>query len=289
MHTTKPSPLAWVETLIQNFLDTSPENAIGPGTEEKSWDDSVLGWARGDDPVFQEIKADIGEFLWTPEEIFSLTYPNIEVAPEELAVLVWILPQRKETKQDNRKETRYPSDRWAGSRYYGEQANMSLRRHMAEALTKAGYPAVSPMASPLFGWHTSPRHGIASNWSERHAAYGCGLGTFGLSDGLITPWGKAHRLGSVVARLDVSPAKRPYDTHTAYCLYHAKGTCLKCVARCPAGAITEKGHDKEACRRYLDDITSSYLENRLGFDAHACGLCQTGVPCESRIPMKLNK
>ncbi len=289
MQTTEPNPLAWVETLIRDFLDTSPENTMGPDTGEKSWNDSVLGWARGDDPVFQEIKADIGDFLWTPQEIFSLTFPDIQVAPKELAVLVWVLPQRKGTKENNRKEKTFPADRWAKSRYFGEQANMSLRRHMAEALTQAGYPAVSPMASPLFGWRTSPRHGIASNWSERHAAYGCGLGTFGLSDGLITPRGKAHRLGSVVARLDVPLVTRPYETHTAYCLYHAKGTCLKCVARCPAGAITEKGHDKEACRRYLDETTVSYLENRLGFKAHACGLCQTGVPCESRIPIKLHK
>jgi epoxyqueuosine reductase len=289
MQTAEPTPLAWVETLIRDFLNTCPDNTMGPGTEEKSWDESVLGWARGDDPVFQEIKANIGDFLWTPEEIFSLTFPDIEVAPEELAVLVWILPQRSKTKEDNSKEKTFPADRWTSSRYYGEQANMSLRRHVSKALTDAGHPAVSPMASPLWGWQTSPSHGIASNWSERHAAYGCGMGTFGLSDGLITPRGKAHRLGSVVARLDVPPAKRPYDTHTAYCLYHARGTCLKCVARCPVGAITEKGHDKEACRRYVYETAGAYIENRLGLQADACGLCQTGVPCESKTPMKLDR
>lgn len=30
---------------------------------------------------------------------------------------------------------------------------------------------------------------FGSNWSERHAAYVCGLGTFGLSKGLITDKG----------------------------------------------------------------------------------------------------
>ena len=289
MQPTEPNPLAWVQALIRDFLAASPENTLGPGSGEKSWEDFLFGSARGDDPVFQEIKADIGDFLWTPQEIFSLTFPEIKAAPEELAVLVWVLPQRKETKEDNRKEKEYPSDRWSRSRYFGEQANMSLRRHMAATLTQAGYPAVSPMASPLWGQRASPRHGIASNWSERHAAYGCGLGTFGLSDGLITPRGKAHRMGSVVARLTVPPAHRPYDTHTAYCLFHARGTCLKCASRCPIGAITEKGHDKEACRRYLYETTASYLEDRLGFQAHACGLCQTGVPCESGIPMKLDE
>ena len=52
---------------------------------------------------------------------------------------------------------------------------------------------------------TSDRFGFASTWSERHAAYASGLGTFGLSDGLITPRGQAMRCGSVVARIAVPP------------------------------------------------------------------------------------
>ena len=43
----------------------------------------------------------------------------------------------------------------------------------------------------------SEKYGMASCWSERHAAFVSGLGTFGLCDGLITPVGKAMRCGSV--------------------------------------------------------------------------------------------
>ena len=28
-----------------------------------------------------------------------------------------------------------------------------------------------------------------------------------------------------------------------------------------------------------------YVTSHFGFEAYACGLCQTGVPCESRIPL----
>ena len=66
-----------------------------------------------------------------------------------------------------------------------------------------------------------------SNWSERHAAYAAGLGTFGLCDGLITQVGKAVRVGSVVAQVAVPASKRPYGDHQAYC-NHDKG-CRACI------------------------------------------------------------
>ena len=33
----------------------------------------------------------------------------------------------------------------------------------------------------------------------------------------------------------------------------------------------------------LDDL-KDYIEANFGFDCYGCGLCQTGVPCESKIP-----
>ena len=111
-----------------------------------------------------------------------------------------------------------------------------------------------------------------------------GLGTFGLCDGLITPVGKAIRVGSVVARLEVPAAPRPYQDHQAYCLFFSHGTCLKCVERCPVKAISSEGHDKIRCSQHLGKARNyagkKYgLENKVG-----CGLCQVGVPCESHIP-----
>jgi epoxyqueuosine reductase QueG len=110
------------------------------------------------------------------------------------------------------------------------------------------------------------------------------LGTFGLCDGLITPLGKAVRVGSVIARIKIPPTPRPYEDHRAYCLFHSKGICKKCVSRCPAGALTEAGHDKKKCRSHVRPVTEEYVKAHYGFDGFGCGLCQTGVPCESRIP-----
>jgi len=92
------------------------------------------------------------------------------------------------------------------------------------------------------------------------------------------------RFGSVVARLQIPPTVRPYTDHHAYCLYFTAGTCRKCIERCPAGAITEAGHDKISCSYHVRPVTEKYVKANFGFDGYGCGLCQTGVPCESKIP-----
>ena len=176
-----------------------------------------------------------------------------------------------------------PTERWARARIYGEAFNDRLRRHVVERLEEAGYKAVAPMLSRRWSREESERYGFASNWSERHAAYASGLGTFGLCDGLITQRGKAIRAGSVVAKVVIQPTEREYEDHHAYCLHYADGTCLECVDRCPAGAISDAGHDKERCNRYVR-ATEEYVESNFGFLGYGCGLCQTGVSCESRIP-----
>ncbi|MGD0231350.1 MAG: epoxyqueuosine reductase, partial [Syntrophorhabdales bacterium] len=135
-----------------------------------------------------------------------------------------------------------------------------------------------------FGTKLSTRYGLASPWSERHAAYISGLGTFGLCDGLITPLGKAVRCGSVVSRLSIPPTPRPYDGIHAYCLFFTQGVCGKCIGRCPAGAISREGHDKLKCQAYIETVSAAHAREKYGIESYGCGLCQTKVPCESRIP-----
>ncbi len=153
-------------------------------------------------------------------------------------------------------------------------------------LKEAGYDSVAPMISPLWKGVKSEKYGFASTWSERHAAYAAGLGTFGLSDALITPKGKAMRTGSLIIDAVITPTPRPYKDHNEYCLYLMDGTCGACIQRCPIGAISEKGHDKELCNKYVN-MTKQYVPKHYGFDGYGCGLCQTGVPCESQIPGKM--
>jgi epoxyqueuosine reductase QueG len=100
---------------------------------------------------------------------------------------------------------------------------------------------------------------------------------------LITPRGKAIRVGSVVAAARIPVSARPYQDHHASCLFFAKGTCGECIQRCPIGAISKAGHDKKLCRSY-GRMCRSYIRRHYGFDGTGCGFCQTGVACESGIP-----
>ncbi|MBF0529644.1 MAG: epoxyqueuosine reductase [Deltaproteobacteria bacterium] len=277
----------WLKEVVQKFLDTSTDNSLKAATEEKAWDRVLLGFSRGDDPLYLAYqKKYVGPFHWTPLEAFNTAFPDSSVRPDELTVISWVLPQTEATKADNRKENLYPGERWARTRIFGQQANVKLHEHVVAVLNETGYPAMAPLLSPQWTQYLSEKYGFASNWSERHAAYAGGLGTFGLCDGLITPLGKAMRLGSVIARISIPPTPRPYTDHHAYCLFFSKGTCQKCIDRCPAGAISEQGKDKQKCKAYLWPVTEEYVKSHYGFDGYGCGLCQTKVPCESRIPIR---
>jgi epoxyqueuosine reductase QueG len=167
---------------------------------------------------------------------------------------------------------------------FGEQTNDSLRRYVVDALISRGIPAVAPVLLADFRIEVFPGCGWGANWSERHAAYAAGLGTFGLCDGLITPLGKAMRAGSVVARVRLPVSPRPYNDRNAYCLFLTGRGCGECIRRCPAGALSANGHDKDRCHTHTQDTCAPYIEEHYGFSGHGCGLCQTGVPCESGIP-----
>jgi len=272
--------------LIEDFMSDPENNRIAPDSDLPAFDMPLVGFSRGDDPLFEECKQHIGPFYWTPAEIFRITYPEKKVHPRNLSVITWVLPQTKETRDEHRKCLELPGFQWCLNRYYGEQINQCLRGHVQNRLRESGINAVSPLLSPEWGQVQSDTCGIASNWSERHAAHVSGLGTFGLCDGLITPKGKAVRIGSVVAAVDIEPTPRPYSNRYAYCLFYATGACSACIKRCPAGAISVSGHDKRKCMNYIRRTTTPYVKNELGIEATPCGLCQVGVPCETKIPVK---
>ena len=275
----------WIKRIIDGFIATSPENTMDTADGAPAWEEALVGFASGMDPIWQQYKEYVGPFHWTPWEVFNQHRPDQPARPDELTVISWVLPQREAVRRANRRVKKFPAEAWARIRVYGEKFNAALRRHVAGALEEAGHAAIAPMLVPNWTVVMSERFSYASTWSERHAAHAAGLGTFGLSDGLITAKGKAMRVGSVVARIAVEPTPRPYSHHQAYCLFHAEGTCGKCIDRCPVRAITEAGHDKEKCRQHLVR-SSAYVKKTYKFDGYGCGLCQVGVPCEASIPVK---
>lgn len=276
-----------IAAAITAWMADRANNALFPGSDAPAFDPPLIGFARGDDPMFDFLRQDIGpDFYWTPTMAYARAFPDDPAPAEALGVIAWVLPQTAATRAAHRACRELPSLDWSRVRLYGERVNEALRGFVVDRLAGRGVPAVAPVLAPGWGRALSPRYGFASNWSERHAAHVCGLGTFGLSDGLITPAGKAVRVGSVVAKMALPATKRPYTRHDAWCLRAIGVPCRACIRRCPAGAITEAGHDKEKCKAYIRTVTATYVarEQIPGTPVNSCGLCQVGTPCEAGDP-----
>ena len=288
--TFRQDPSRSIEKFIKSMVRVSLENSLFLIDDSPIFDEPLVGFADGDDPLFSDFKRIIGPWHLTPREVLEKTLESFSSSMaheiEHISVVCWALPISAGTIESNAVQKEEPSERWAHTRDYGEQFNESLRIAVEALLADQGCVAVAPMLSPLWSRHRDEATGLSSNWSERHALYVAGMGTFGLSDGLITPRGMAMRCGSVVVDLKLPPTPREYHAHTDYCPFFTDGSCRACIDRCPAGAITAKGHDKNKCRTYMREGLQG-LPERYGTEAigyAGCGLCQTGVPCEWRIP-----
>lgn len=240
----------------------------------------LIGYPSSNDELFYQFKNIIGNYHWTPDEAIHGEYPQASAK----SVIVWILPVNKQARVTNRDMIDKPSMGWAMTRSFGELANEQMRLQTAKILNEYGYPTVAPhMLQKKLGYNFKEL-GYSSLWSERHAAFVAGLGTFGLSAGLITKAGVAIRIGTVVTSLEVLADKREYG-NDPYCWCTR---CGDCNSRCPASAIgiNPEDRNKQACYKHLFEtiavnrhINYGWMDYELG-----CGMCQSGVSCEYCIP-----
>jgi len=262
-----------IHSEIKRYVSSHVGNHL-LGSENHYLEEPLVGFSSAADPLFEEYRTIIGPFHCTPDELLS----------GAVSVISWVLPINRAVRESNRAEIELPSREWALTRTHGEGVNGDLRRHVVGWLQGLGHAAVAPQYSPLWKEFSDTPVGIASSWSERHAAYVAGLGTFSLSDGFITQRGIAHRCGSVITTLPLAPSPRKYRGHHSNCLHYHDGSCGACIARCPVDAITRGGHDKSRCRELVYGTAPAKLSERYGVPQTGCGLCQTKVPCEAAIP-----
>ena len=195
-----------------------------------------------------------------------------------------------------------PPEIYCVARNLANRFMCSVQEETARFLREQGYRALSGTHSQLYQVLTEREpFRVYSTWSERHVAFAAGLGTFSLHEGLITEVGCNVQLALVITDAPLERTPRRSDEPYANCLYLTRGTCGECMRRCPAGAITEQGHDKEKCsrrgRKVRDEmgkrsleaaLRPSYLvvngETRTRYPV-GCALCQFGVPCMDKNPM----
>ncbi len=149
-----PTLATVVESAIAGFLSDPDRNNLGPGHPEPAWSDFLVGYSRGDDPLYLILKEVIGDFHWSPAEAFALLSHGSAansreaappaVLPDELTVISWALCQTEATKAANRAETTFPSERWVRSRVFGQAGNVALHHELLAVLAAQGYDAVAP-------------------------------------------------------------------------------------------------------------------------------------------------
>lgn len=268
------------ERLTKAVLE-SPKNAICADYALRPelagtpyYDAPLVGCAAAEDSLFAQFRNDpkiYGQDLRLPGEWL----------PGAVSVVSFFLPFSEKVRGSNTPNLEEPSDEWLHGRIEGQAFLEELCRTVAGWLESEGYQAVIPAIHEDFGIHREPARKalgepvFASNWSERHAAFAAGLGTFSLSKHIITEKGVCGRFGSVItdAPLEITP--RPYTEPYEYCTF-----CGACIRRCPVKAILPEGKDVQLCSDYVDDTRRRHAPR------YGCGKCQLAVPCTDRIPRR---
>lgn len=138
---------------------------------------------------------------------------------------------------------------------------------LARLIEKNGYRAtIVPTEGSEFGYWYADRETLKANMSIKYAAYRAGLGNFGINHLLTTKeFGPSVRMTAILTDAELNTQKEePLPLINRAC-----STCLKCIAVCPAGAISEDGAiDRHKC--------ADYMFGELG--GLRCGLCVKVCP-----------
>jgi len=201
------------------------EAAVSPGCVGlRMYDPPVFAFGSPDDELYMQFKSPgiIGSHFLAPREWL----------PDVKTVIAFFLPFSDRVKSANAVNRDWPADEWLHGRYEGQIFLKDLAISIQNLISDAGYASLAPTYNERF------KSGIesdkyTSNWSERHVAFACGLGTFSLSTGLITEKGVCGRFGSVLTKLDLPKDEKGYSGFLEYCIM-----CGACIKKCPVDAIS---------------------------------------------------
>ena len=234
-------------------------------------DAPLIGFASADDPIFRR-------FL-DPEAIGSEFRVPADWMPGARSVAAFFFPFSKEIRDRVRAETQTSSPSWNAA--YGGNFRIvdAFLDILVPKLAAEGAAVFQPNRDPSMQRIPVPVRGgedvhFSVSWSNRHAIFAAGLGTFGMHRHIITEKGCCGTTASFITDAEFTPTPRTYDGVYEWC-----SRCGACSGRCPGGAIPEGGlRNLKKCSAHGAAVREAYG----GF----CGKCLTGIPCEDSAPAR---
>jgi epoxyqueuosine reductase QueG len=144
-----------------------------------------------------------------------------------------------------------------------------VRRLEAKGCEAVGFDAGAGFYTRL----ADTPQGLAGNFSHKHAAYVCGLGSFGVNNLILTAnYGPRIRFTSILTSAELPNARVP---EVNLCRSPA---CDACVQRCPVRALDEwnDGYSASEGWRIAKRKCYTYIFDTLG--GQRCGLCTKVCP-----------
>lgn len=263
-----------IQQLLDDYSDSAMENrvqkeiALSPECAGiRMYERPIVGISSATDHLYETYNdpSIIGEHYMQPDMWLK----------DAKSVISFFNPFTQHVKDSNAGGD-YPSNEWMHGRIEGQAYVVAAAQHLAAYIRSKGYKAIVPIADGRYLVYTHPK--IYSNWSERHAAYASGLGTFSRNRAIITEKGIAGRFCSVITDMTLDVDERHYTGIYDNCIM-----CGACQRSCPVEAINNHGKSHMPCKAFLDEVLAEHPP------WYGCGKCQCGMPCESGIPRKVRE
>jgi epoxyqueuosine reductase len=245
---------------MHSFIRNMIVELVNQSQTQTTYRTPLVGMTAADNPGFARLKELVGPGHLLPHDLL----------PEARTVVAFFVPFSEELIRQHRQAADITRE-WAVAYIETNQLISSICSTLVEELQQKGVKAA--WQQPTHNFDAT----LIANWSHKHVAYFCGLGTFGLNQMLITAAGCAGRIGGLVVDIELPSTPVP---SREYCLHRREGKCAVCTRLCPTEALRQEGFDKAKCYQQLLKINDYFAD--LGL-CDVCGKCAVG-PCALTIP-----